>query len=127
MASDLKYAWPLIMATLVSGLATSTARGAASAEPRILWIATKRNRALASRSITNRTHQEQSTQTPSNKMSRSGTSSRLCGIHRLLTRSSTDRADDGQPVRGRRSSRHVARTNYVGQSRTISHDALLKC
>jgi hypothetical protein len=45
MASDLKYAWPLIMATLVSGLATSTARRVASADPRVLWIATKRNRA----------------------------------------------------------------------------------
>ena len=77
----------------------------ASADPRVLWIATKRNRALASRSITNRTHQQQSTQTPSNKMSRWGTSSRLRGIHRLLTRSSTDRAYDGQRVRGRRSSR----------------------
>src|SRR5467141_2069369 len=41
MASDLKYAWPLIMATLVSGLATSTARRVASADPRILWITTK--------------------------------------------------------------------------------------
>jgi hypothetical protein len=33
MASDLKYAWPLIMATLVSGLATSTARRVARADP----------------------------------------------------------------------------------------------
>jgi hypothetical protein len=33
------------------GLATSTARRVASADPRVLWIAMKRNRALASRSI----------------------------------------------------------------------------
>src|SRR6266446_8512587 len=86
MASDLKYAWPLIMATLVSGLATSTARRVARADPRVLWIARKRNRALASRSITNRTHQQQSTQTPSNKMSRSGTSSRLSCGHGVVAR-----------------------------------------
>jgi hypothetical protein len=56
-------------------------------------MATNRKRAPASRSITNRTHQEQSTQTPSNKMSRSGASPIVRGIHRLLTRSSTHKDD----------------------------------
>src|SRR2546423_10303397 len=84
------------MATFVSGLATSTPRRVASADPRGVWIATNRNRAPVSRSITNRTHQEQSTQTPSNKMSRSGASSIVRGIHRLLIRSSTHIDDSGR-------------------------------
>jgi hypothetical protein len=85
----------VIMATFVSELATSTPRRVASADPRGVWIATNRNRAPVSRSITNRTHQEQSTQTPSNRMSRSGASSIVRGIHRLLIRSSTHKDDTG--------------------------------
>jgi len=112
--------------TLVSGLATSTARRVASADRE--YFGSPRNGKPVRwhrASIQNRTHQQQSTQTQSNKMSRSGTSSRPPRHPSLASPDPPRRAYDGQRFVGR-SSRLGARTNGRGSRRTLCRvDALL--